>query len=65
MMQWKPIETAPKDGSPFIGLWAWCDQSHEVRTWWNDGRWESPFETEESDSFPTFWVPLPEPPCAE
>ena len=61
-MTWQPIETAPKDGSPFIGLWTSFWQSYEIRTWWNDGRWESPFETEENDSFPIFWMPLPEPP---
>lgn len=72
-MQWQRIETAPKDGSKFLGYWpdvsdfGQADNACEVRTWWNETeqRYESPFETGSWENDPTAWMPLPEPPCAE
>lgn len=59
MSEWKPIETAPKDGMVLVaGFWddgrSWrdighCDHLGVV------GRWDYNLE-------PTHWMPLPEPP---
>lgn len=56
---WQPIETAPKDGSGFIGASKrWVHQTHwslEV----GKGRW-LPWDTYPEQ--PTHWMPFPEPP---
>jgi hypothetical protein len=66
MSDWQPIETAPKDGSRFLG--GWWDKRHG---WcWAGCRWEIPgvgvYETAypyaEGGGRPTHWLPLPEPP---
>jgi len=64
---WRPIETAPKDGTPIwlsdgearfplVGWWEETDEEDSVPTgWWHDAQ---RFFT------PTHWMPLPEPPEA-
>ncbi len=54
---WQPIETAPKDGSPFLA----ANQKAQALLVWRDNRfdgwayWEAP----------TRWQPLPPPPTPE
>lgn len=69
---WRPIETAPKDGTYFIGFWPhasrlYADHQGQYRTrWtgWGGGCWEAdslgrPVE------MPSHWMPLPQPPEAK
>jgi hypothetical protein len=67
--EWKPIETAPKDGTPILALYAdaWGMRRYSVR-YWSTGNWESGKEGW-SDEWrqlrkdqPTHWQPLPPPP---
>ena len=73
MSEWKPIETAPKDGTRILG-WDGC----EVVTLDYQPPYRYPEHLEykeiwyqESDSgrasvfYPTHWMPLPEPPMEE
>lgn len=69
MGEWQNIESAPKDGTYFIGFWpnhsttyAWHKGQYRTHwTGWGGGMWEA-------DSLgrpiqgPTHWMPLPEPP---
>ena len=61
---WRPIETAPKDGTAILGWWAgecmivdWCVV---VERWGSTHDGENMFKPE-----PTHWMPLPEPPKQE
>lgn len=62
---WQPIETAPRDGSRFLGYWpsSGRDGDVAVTTWWDafEGFWESPFESADygADYGPTRWMPHP------
>ena len=58
---WRPIDTAPKDGTPVLGWWGtecmivdWCVV---VERWGSTHDGEDMFEPE-----PTHWMPLPEGP---
>ena len=60
--KWRPIEHAPKDGTPIIyfdgrhciGEAFWQDKDEHPPAWWDEAN------TEEVE--PTHWIPLPEPP---
>jgi hypothetical protein len=67
-MDWQPIETAPDDGTRFLGYWPdrWGNSGDSAVTTWraNDGDgWESPYESAEDGEMegPTHWMPLPPP----
>jgi hypothetical protein len=61
LSEWKPIETAPKDGSDVL---IWCDTGkiciahfdYATFAWWND------LSTRECPD-PTHWMSLPDPPA--
>lgn len=68
----QPIETAPKDGSKFLGYWPsnadWEGETNDcyVSTWWTKRGWENPFEAPYEDGEtggPTHWMPLPDAPA--
>lgn len=64
MSEWKPIETAPKDGSAVL-LWAdvktWTGEEVPVTGWFTIGscKWVSHGDWLK----PTHWMPLPAPPA--
>lgn len=77
MSEWRPIETAPKDGTCFL---AWGDWAGEINgpdftnticvIRWDGGRSDYPgypWQVAHSDAYgewmhATHWMPLPEPP---
>lgn len=67
-MNWKPIETAPKDGT--IVLLGWDDDCHipsvgcfnvNKGLWYCDRQWRWE-DGHMKECPPTHWMPLPEPP---
>ena len=60
-MEWKPIETAPKDGTPILGV-----ADREITTiFWCEDYWSlcvSGAFAEDGEWTPTHWMPLPVPP---
>jgi hypothetical protein len=67
---WRPIETAPKDGTAV--LLGGCSPGPAIRIgWWGNGRylsrtrgWERDWTTGADYGFaPTHWMPLPDPPA--
>ena len=62
-LEWLPIETAPKDGSYFIGG-VWGDMDSRP-TWAAMCNYYEPFkrfEMQETNDQPDFWLPLPKAP---
>lgn len=63
-MEWKPIATAPKDGSYMLLASVDEDGTYGVR----HGFWEkSPqdrcwYDIDGEDIYPQFWMPMPPPP---
>jgi len=65
MMEWQPIETAPKDGSSILT----CRYNNTFHTWdmavvsWNGETWKViPTKDYRLSLLGTHWMPLPEPP---
>lgn len=57
--EWRPIETAPRDGTEVLAF-ARVDTEPLVRVaWLNHGRWD---DGTGLSLRPTHWVPLPDPP---
>jgi len=64
MSQWKPISTAPKDGS-YVILYVPDEDSELTIACWIYGDWRSWVWSEDcwqNVLNPTHWMPLPEPP---
>lgn len=67
-MIWQPIETAPKDGTWFLGYWPQCAfEDRIITTQWHDfGFDDRPYWLDAPDNRdwtePTHWMPLPTPP---
>jgi hypothetical protein len=69
-MEWQPIETAPKDGTWFLGfrvspfaecqiqVWHWMKDILPEFQGWQNANDTCDFE----EDWPTHWMPLPEPP---
>ena len=61
---WRPIETAPKDGTPV--LLGFPGYLHAMHGHYEDGIWgqlDSDFGFEHLPTQPTHWMPLPAPPA--
>lgn len=60
-MEWRPIESAPKDGTRVL-VWRRREQGYDhVRMgvdWCKNGVWQK----SRRDMHPTHWMPLPPPP---
>ena len=60
--QWRPIETAPKDGTPFLGIEHPLGHGMCVIKWCRD-HWHSTYSgVATGQEYPTHWMPLPTPP---
>lgn len=62
---WQPIETAPKDGKPILGV---VDGDVGEISWWNGTykqHWIFTFDDEYESVKPTHWMPLPQPPASK
>lgn len=63
MSEWQTIETAPKDGTKFLGAWKtfflkeWIIQTMKFK----DGSFVILWDHDD-DIEPTHWMPLPQPP---
>lgn len=68
--EWHPIETTPKDGTPFL---AWCPivvglgdtdatPDAEIQILWWESRGQFTSDRDLGDEHFTHWMPLPEPP---
>jgi hypothetical protein len=73
---WQPIETAPKDGQQFIGLWrgqvytvSWVQYyvkwPHEEGGPTFRGGWSAETWDQHMPCQPTHWMPLPPPPARQ
>ncbi len=73
---WQPIETAPKDGSPFIGftktgfeaiiaVWSWEKDKYNKRPNPYFARDGFHAKTDDRANQPTHWMPLPAAPEAQ
>lgn len=65
-MEWRPIETAPKDGTFVLGYaWECVDVQYNDNgmrvTWFERGSWQG-FPWASQGMKPTHWQPLPAPP---
>jgi hypothetical protein len=64
-MAWRPIETAPKDGT-WIITWSPCAKDHNIReirmNYFAEGGWQ---HTNEGWWPAEMWMPLPTPPAGE
>lgn len=72
MNGWKPIESAPRDGSR-VDLWVSYGDGEGDRVpdcWWQDGGWAFDWHHDRGSiamslgwaEAPTHWMPLPTPP---
>lgn len=72
--EWRPIETAPRDGTHilmysadamlprmFLAFWS-LYPSEYMQANGIDGEWSYTWEAQEVEVEPTHWMPLPEPP---
>lgn len=61
MSEWKPIETAPKDGTPLLLFGIYPGDQQPL--WWVTGGWQNGrFRGDYATPPPTHWLPLPAPP---
>ena len=62
-MEWQPIETAPKDGTPVLGYRDGDMATVEWRATWGEWVLAVPGAYAEDDDWkPSHWMPLPNPP---
>ena len=62
-MTWRPIQTAPTDGTPVL---AYTEAGAPLVIYWSDqleGHWQ-PLGQPWREVTPTHWAPLPEAPAA-
>jgi hypothetical protein len=60
---WQPIDTAPKDGTSFLGYWLGGDHDcsmHAVK-FFRGGWWQTNEDYKCRE--PAYWMPLPPPPA--
>lgn len=71
MSEWKPIETAPKDGTEVLLLLEESSRYYSgcVVSYFDGGEWRDPLHEDDAElshsgcGKPTHWMPLPTPPA--
>ncbi|VEB42922.1 Uncharacterised protein [Chromobacterium violaceum] len=58
-MEWKPIETAPKDGTHVIAYRPTKYGEHIESMYFDDDGWFFSFDGEYGEEQPTHWIPRP------
>lgn len=64
MSEWKPIETAPTDGTKVLIFWAYWSAVPFV-AYFRHGQWIGDEACSDGVDDPTHWMPLPDPPSVE
>lgn len=56
-LEWRPIETAPKDG---IRILAWDGEDGPLVVWWEQNRWWTDYawHADKDPAYPTHWRPI-------
>lgn len=64
MSEWQPIETAPKDGTEVL---VYAAEDHYItKAEFFDNHWrELSYEGYGQYLYPTYWMPIPDPPRIE
>ena len=72
LMQWRPIETAPKDGTEFLAVWNgdvvcayWCVNDGKTLPGRRNNWYRSTFSQPSKNTDPTHWMPLPPAPAID
>jgi hypothetical protein len=66
MSEWQPIETAPKDGSLFLGWATWPEDPPDFYLCsYSPSLGFSTYDVYENLVTPTHWMPLPLPPSEQ
>ena len=63
LQEWRPIETAPKDGTDILVWWPyWANRA--ISAYFEYGLWHSGDAASEMGEGPLCWMPLPQPPAS-
>lgn len=60
-MEWRTIESAPKDETPILAIWSGKLSPIYGIVWFEDGKWHEWDSSVDVEGM-THWMPLPEPP---
>lgn len=69
MMDWRPIDTVPKDGTRVLVRWVGCVGDYacgpEAIGYYKGGRLQLDNADDNEKVHPQLWMPLPSPPLGE
>lgn len=62
--EWRPIASAPRDGTRILVWMPWPDTPSEIVVWWSGQCWNMLGRSFARHFIGTHWQPLPPPPAA-